>query len=155
MKNAKYIYVGIVLLIYIPLVFMGANVFFPKYTGPNSYYQYKECALSVTPGEDRQIDQKCIEEQEQKRIQFETEKNAYNANKYLFIVLIALVSLGIISLLKLDNSINLGVFLGAAITTFVSTLMYLQTASKLGFGVLVLVFILTVYCINKNKKSFL
>ncbi|MBS3155969.1 hypothetical protein J4413_01905 [Candidatus Woesearchaeota archaeon] len=152
-SGSNYIYVGIVLLIYIPLVFMGANVFFPKYTGPNSYYPYQECSVS-TPDATR-IDKICINEQEEKRIQFETEKNLYNSNKYIFIIVLSLVSLLIVSFLNIENIIKLGIFIGATINTFVSTLIYFDTKSKIGFGILVLIFILIVYYINKNKNKML
>jgi len=144
-SGSNYIYVGIVLLIYIPLVFMGANVFFPKYTGPNSYYPYQECSVS-TPDATR-IDKICI--------QFETEKNLYNSNKYIFIIVLSLVSLLIVSFLNIENIIKLGIFIGATINTFVSTLIYFDTKSKIGFGILVLIFILIVYYINKNKNKML
>ena len=154
MKFSKYIYTGIILLIYIPLVFMGANVFFPEYTGPDSYYQYEECTLPQPVGSTQDLKtQECSREQEKKRIEFEREKNNYNVRKYLFIVIFSLISLIVISLIKIEEVIKLGIFSGATISTFVSTLMYFNTKSKIGFSVLVLIFILVVYYINKNKKT--
>ncbi len=50
---------------------MGANVFFPKYSGPNSYYQPEEC--SITTPEETRLDRDCLNKQEGKRIQFENE----------------------------------------------------------------------------------
>ncbi len=154
MKFSKYVYTVIVLLIYIPLVFMGANVFFPKYTGPDSYYQYEECALPTPAGSTQDLKtQECYKEQEKKRMEFEREKNNYNVRKYLFVVIFSLISLLVISFIKTEEVIKLGIFSGATISTFVSTLIYFNTKSKIGFLVLVLIFILVIYYINKNKKE--
>lgn len=152
MKVSRYIYAGIILLIYIPLVFMGANVFFPKYTGAESYYSYEECNLPQPVGQEVKTNE-CFREQEKNRIAFEKEKNNYNVRKYLFVVIFSLISLIVISLIKIEDVIKLGIFSGATISTFVSTLMYFNTKSKIGFSVLVLIFILVVYYINKNKKE--
>ncbi len=43
----KFFYGLIIAVIYVPMVFLGANVFFPKYTGTDSYYQYKNCPCDV------------------------------------------------------------------------------------------------------------
>src|SRR3989344_9668150 len=147
MKFSKYIYTGIVILIYIPLVFMGANVFFPEFTGSESYYQPEECALPQPVGQDIKT-QECYKEQEKNRIAFEKEKNNYNVRKYLFVVIFSLISLLAISFIKIEEVIKLGIFSGATISTFVSTLMYFNTKSKIGFSVLVLIFILVIYYIN-------
>ncbi|MBI4158825.1 hypothetical protein HY500_01045 [Candidatus Woesearchaeota archaeon] len=154
MKFSKYIYTVIVLLIYIPLVFMGANVFFPKYTGAESYYQPEECVIPQQLGSIQDLKtQECYKEQEKNRIAFEKEKNNYNVRKYLFVVIFSLISLLIISFIKTEEVIKLGIFSGATISTFVSTLIYFNTKSKVGFAVLVLIFILVIYYINKNKKA--
>ncbi|MEM4240446.1 MAG: hypothetical protein QXK08_04605 [Candidatus Woesearchaeota archaeon] len=40
----KLLYVLVIALLYVPMVFLGANVFFPKFTGSESYFQpVKEC----------------------------------------------------------------------------------------------------------------
>lgn len=148
MKVSKYIYAGIILLIYVPLVFMGANVFFPKYTGPESYYLYEQC-----PTITESVNKECMNGQEKKRVEFEKEKNKYNIRKYLFIVIFSLISLIIVGFIRIEDIIRLGIFLGATISTFVSTLVYFDTKSKIGFAILVLIFILVIYYINKNKKE--
>ena len=43
MNWTKLLYVLIIVLLYVPMVFLGANVFFPKYTGTDSYYQGPDC----------------------------------------------------------------------------------------------------------------
>ena len=38
MNWTKLLYMLIIVLLYIPMVFLGANVFFPQFTGMNSFY---------------------------------------------------------------------------------------------------------------------
>ena len=152
MKSQKYIYVGVILLIYIPLVFMGANIFFPNFTGPDSHYRYVECPSKSL---DLEPDRDCFNKQENSRLEFEREKSSYNAYKYIFVVVISLISLLIINFINVESIIKLGIFLGAIISTFISTLVHFNTNSKIGFAILVLIFILVIYYINKNKQKLL
>ncbi len=39
MNWLKFLYVLLIVLVYVPMVFLGANVFFPKFTGSDAYYQ--------------------------------------------------------------------------------------------------------------------
>ena len=45
MNWTKIMYVLIIVLLYVPMVFLGANVFFPEYTGANAHYSglYVDC----------------------------------------------------------------------------------------------------------------
>ncbi|MDP3698231.1 MAG: hypothetical protein Q8R47_01450, partial [Nanoarchaeota archaeon] len=45
MNWTKLLYVLMIVLLYVPMVFLGANVFFPQYTGTNAYFHgpYTDC----------------------------------------------------------------------------------------------------------------
>ncbi len=157
----------IIALIYVPMVFMGSNVFFPKYTGTNSYYQgtYEDCYGKFPyPGEghsDKEAAQlnaqrgECQQQQQEKQRQWEEEKRAYEGPKYLFIALFNLIVLLIALFIpKLQDSIVMGLFLGSIIATFSATIIYYDTNSKLGFGVLVITFFAILFFINRKKDSF-
>ena len=74
----------VVILLYIPLVFMGANVFFPDYTGSDSYYYaYKDCGITKGEGTSAVYEQNstCIEEQQAEQKAYEDARAENNANK--------------------------------------------------------------------------
>ena len=155
MSWTKLIFALVVILLYIPLVFMGANVFFPEYTGENSYFRsscYEKPSFRL---EDNRTDlEECLAKEEASRKEFEAAKQQYNSWKYFYITLFNLIALILILFLALDSSILTGIFVGSVITSFVSTWIYFETKSKFGFGALILIFILTIYFINKKKGLF-
>jgi cation transport ATPase len=162
----KLIYVLIIVLLYVPMVFLGANVFFPKFTGEESYYNYGTDCYGKYPLLADKVDseeykaivdqqQNCMKEEQEKQKKFNDEKTAYDSKKYMFIVLFNLFVLVMALVLSmLHDSVVLGLFLGSTIATFASTIAYFETKSKIGFIVLVLIFFITIYIINKKKESF-
>ena len=143
----------VVILLYIPLVFMGANVFFPEYTGSDSYYYaYKECG--ITKGEIYEQNSTCIEEQQAEQKAYEDAKAKYDGNKYIFIVLLNLIVLLIALFITLDESVSIGLFLASILTTFFSTWTYFSTQSKIGFAILFIIFFVTIYFITKKRNVF-
>ncbi len=165
MNWTKLLYVLIIVLLYVPMVFMGANVFFPKYTDSDSFYQGPDCyskypypavekvseAQSVAIGEKQQ---KCQEDYFAAQKTWEQEKNAYEGQKYMFIIIFNLIILLIALFVTFQDSIVMGLFMGSIVTTFVATLMYFQSKSKIGFGILVVTFFVTLFFINRKKDSF-
>ncbi len=163
----KLIYVLIIVLLYVPMVFLGANVFFPKFTGQDQYYtfatdcygKYPMPAVSINSTEYKEItaqQQACYAEEQAKQQKFNDDKTSYDSNKYLFIVLFNLFVLVMALLLHmLHDSVVLGLFLGSTIATFSSTIAYFQTRSKIGFIVLVVIFFITIYIINKKKENLI
>ena len=148
----------VVILLYIPLLFMGANVFFPEYTGSDSYYSfYKECMYQDPSSEQTFYleNQTCREEQEGEQKAFEEAKAKYNGNKYIFIVVLNLIVLLITLFITIDESVLIGLFLGSTLTSFFSTWTYFSTQSKIGFGILFIIFFITIYFITKKKHIFL
>ncbi len=166
MNWTKLLYVLIIVLLYVPMVFMGANVFFPKYTGTDSYYQGPDCyskypypaTEKVTEAQSLAISekqQKCQEEYWDEQKAWEEEKNAYEGQKYMFMIIFNLIILILALLVKFQESIIMGLFMGSIVTTFIATLVYFQSKSKIGFMILVITFFVTLYFINRKKESFL
>ena len=169
MNWTKLLYIGIIILLYIPMVFVGSNVFFPKYTGANAYYQGQfgnDCyAKYPYPAEGKGTDtergaisekqQQCQIENQKAQQQFDQDKLAYEGPKYVFIALFNLIILMVALFLpKLQDSVSMGLFIGSIATTFGATIRYFDTNSKLGFGVLVVTFFAMLFFINRKKDSF-
>ncbi len=180
MNWTKFLYVLLIVLVYVPMVFLGANVFFPKYTGSDAYYQgFGDCyrknpypveADKLSEAQRQALEkqqQQCAEEQKVKQDQFENEKRAYDGQKYVFITLFNLAILLVALFLPLQKagkkketspqetpqkeSIILGLFVGSIAATFGATMSYFDTRSKLGFVILVIIFLGMLYFIYKRK----
>lgn len=155
----KILYGIIVLLLYIPMVYLGANVFFTEYNWPDDYYRGKDCYLQYPNPVDARVDQsqvareQCVRDEEKERQVFEKEKRTYDGWKYVVITLINLTVMLVAIFVPLDSSIIYGLFSGAVLTTFTSTWIYFASRSKIGFGLLVAIFILCVWFINKQRKA--
>ena len=170
MNWTKLWYVLIIVLLYVPMVFLGANVFFPEYTGTNRYYQgpYMDCYQkypypanpeAVGDKERLLIDEnqrKCNEEFQKAQEQWEQDRLAYEGQKYVFASLFnLLVLLLALFLPRLQDSVSMGLFLGSIAATFGGTIRYFDSRSKMGFIVLVITFFIMLYFINKKKYSFI
>lgn len=159
MEKIKIIYSLIIIILYVPLVFLGANVFFPKYSGQNSYYQFDDCYKPIPADKalilNETAQQECSKAQNLRSQEFQKEKDKYESRKYIAITIFNLLILVIMLFLFLDNSILLGLFAGSTIATFTATIMFFTTNSKVGFVILLLIFIATIYIINKYKDKFL
>jgi hypothetical protein len=149
----------IIAILFIPLVFMGSNVFFPKYDWKD-YGNFKDCYASIPPKESpeqneelRREQQDCYREQEENRQAWEAEKRVYDSWKYVFIVSLCLIGLLAALIPSLAKNIKFGLFIGAAVSAFASTMIYFNTKSKLGFILLAVLFILSVFFINKERKE--
>ena len=148
----------LIIIIFIPLVFMGANVFFPKYD--EGFDDYQKCGIAPRPVESPEeakawdeAQQKCWEETEKERKAWEENKRAYDGMKYIFTITVCLIALIAALVLPLNSSIKWGFIIGSAISAFFSTLIYLRTKSVIGFIILVIVFIFVVIFINKQKNK--
>ncbi len=171
MNWTKLLYMLIIVLLYIPMVFLGANVFFPKFTGMNSYYNepFQDCYVKnpypaggiekLNDTERERIDaaqRECQEKNNEVQRKWETEKNAYEGNKYVVVTIFNLVVLLIALFVPLlQDSVVMGLFMGSICATFGATMRYFETNSKVGFGILVLTFFIVLFFINKKKDSFM
>jgi len=167
MNWAKLFYVLIIVLLYIPMVFLGANVFFPEYTGSQSYYQgFSDCYMKYPYPEPAKLSEpqrvavseaqrKCQDENTLAQRVWEQRKLQYEGMKYVWI---SLFNLGVVLLAvflpKLQESVSMGLFLAAVGATFGGTIRYFDTQSKAGFLILVTTFFLMLFFINQKKDSF-
>ncbi len=149
-------FILVIVVLYIPMVFLGANVFFDKY-GPNDYYRFdKDCYRQIggneklNASEQAQIDE-CLAEQQEASAQYDKERRAYEGQKYVTITIFNLLMI-IIALLwtSLNDVAMTGLFLGAVFTTFGATLRYFNSNSKIGFGILVVTFFLVIFGVSKK-----
>ena len=169
MNWTKLLYVLIIVLLYVPMVFLGANVFFPQYTGTNSYYHPagSDCymkypypanpdTLSTPQREALDASQReCQEEFNVEQQKFEQAKLKYEGKKYVFMALFNLVILLLALFLpKLQDSVIMGLFLGSIVATFGATIHYFDTQTKIGFGILVITFFAMLFFINRKKDTF-
>jgi uncharacterized membrane protein YhaH (DUF805 family) len=156
----------VIVLLYIPMVFLGANVFFSEYTGSDSWYRGDECLNKIPrPTVDQTELQReelvlerdaCTTAQNNARIAFEDSKRDYEGNKYVFIVIFNLVILlAALAIPRLQDAVVSGLFLGSTLTTFFATIGYFETRSKIGFVILVITFGVIIYFINKSKDKLL
>lgn len=166
MNWTKLIYVLIIVLLYVPMVFLGANVFFPQYTGSNAYFNdYNECYSKYYPAAEKttEVEQNIISEKQRtcqeeflaKQRAWEEKKLSYESKKYMFITLFNLLVLLFALLIpKLQDNVTMGLFVGSIASTFGATLRYFDTNSKIGFIILVIIFCMMIFFINKKKETF-
>jgi hypothetical protein len=166
MNWTKVLYVLMIILIYIPMVFLGANVFFPKFTGQEAYYQgygpAGDCYAQPCPADQKITDAEqaarqakidaCTQKQQADQKAFDKEKNAYDGDKYTFIAIFNLAVL-LIALFwtSLNDTIMMALFIGAVFATFIATIQYFGTNSKVGFVVLVATFFAALFFINRKR----
>ena len=155
MDKLKIIYTLIIVLLFLPLVFMGANIFFPEYSGSDDYYKGGECyELQDEERIETPEFKECIETEEKERAQYQEAKQAYDSWKYIFVVAVSLLALLIAIFVKLDQSILYGLFLGATLASFFSTWIYFDTQSRLGFLFLVVIFVAAIgFIVSRTKKK--
>ncbi len=145
-----------IIILFIPLVFMGANVFFPDY---EDYYPGKNCyatprPVNAAPGVAETWDkdrQDCMDQERTERQQWEEDRRVYEGQKYIFVSIVCLVAILAALLIPLNPQIKWGLFIGAIVSAFFATLIYFRTKSIIGFLILVILFILVIVFIGRQK----
>jgi hypothetical protein len=164
MNWSKLLYVLIIVLIYVPMVFLGVNAFYPDFAGPEPVIAYSSCyekfprlAEDATVGdtaEQAAEREECEKEQQTARQEYEAQRNAYEGKKYTFIAVFNLLVLLLALFVSFGvNSITAGLFFGSLATTFFATIRYLEAESKVGFVVLVITFFVMLWFIAKKRES--
>ncbi len=163
---SKLIYTLIVIFLYVPLVFLGVRTFLPEYSGYYEYPVYKDCYGYAPYAEESKCydadeqtimvekrDQ-CLAEQQAEQKQYDEEKRHYDTWKYLSVLGFAVLTLVLVMFLGFDVPIKVGLFVGSAAAVFIGTMQYFETESIPAFIVLLLVFGIVVYLIQKREKYF-
>ena len=148
MEWNKILYSVIVIVLYLPVVFMGANVFFEDLDYPRDEC-FRKTVVEISE-EERVEQENCLNSYQDKINEYEREKKIIDGWKYIFIVALSLVALLGALLLPLDSSIRMGLFLGASLASFFSTWIYFQSRSIIGFIVLILIFVGSLFFIQKH-----
>ncbi len=164
----KILYVLVIALLYVPMVFLGANVFFPQYTGTDSWHQPSEncyppypISEKLTPVEQQEMSDAQLKAQNECNTRMRAEEKIwndaraeYNGNKYAGIIGFNLLILLIAIFVPWMEVVRIGLFFGAVVTAFGATVSYWDYArSKLGFTLMVVVFFVVLWFINKWAKS--
>lgn len=167
MNWTKLLYGLIIALLYVPMVFLGANVFFPNYTGSESYFRgYEKC----TPGpyidpvrsdakeltaEQNAAYQKCQDEQRAAEKVWEDGRKVYNGWKYFAITAFTLAILLFAIFVPLMDVVRMGLFFGSVVTAFIATVSYWEYArTPFGFGLMLVLFFVVLFYINKRAQDF-
>jgi hypothetical protein len=166
----KLLYVLVIALLYVPMVFLGANVFFPKYTGSESYYQpVKECYPRYSIPEKLPIEEQqklskeqqveieaCLAVQREEQKVWEEGRNVYNGWKYAGITGFNLAILLLIIFIAFTDAVAIGIFFGTVVTAFAATVSYWDYArTKLGFVLMLITFFVVLFIVNKRGKTFI
>lgn len=166
----KLLYVLVIALLYVPMVFLGSNVFFPKFTGSESYFRgTEECYPRFAPSDKLPLEeQQRISDEQQKQISacqermreqeriFNEERSVYNGWKYAFITGFNLVILIAALLLPLMDAVLMGLFIGTVVTAFSATVSYWEYArTKTGFVLMLAMFFIVLFFVNRRQKALL
>jgi uncharacterized integral membrane protein len=165
----KLLYVLVIALLYVPMVFLGSNVFFPKFTGSESYFRgTEECYPRFAPSDKLPLEeQQRISEEQQKQINecqermrvqekiFNDERAVYNGWKYAAITGFNLLILLLIVFIAFTDAVTIGIFFGTVVTAFAATVSYWEYArTKIGFILMLITFFVVLFVVNKRAKAF-
>lgn len=166
----KLLYVLVIALLYVPMVFLGSNVFFPKFTGSDSYFRgTEECYPRFAPSDKLPLEeQQRISNEQQQQINecqsrmreqerlFNEERAVYNGWKYAFITGFNLIILLLILFIAFTDAVTIGIFFGTVVTAFAATVTYWEYArTKLGFILMLITFFVVLYIVNKRARTLI
>ncbi|OIO62734.1 hypothetical protein COY26_00040 [Candidatus Woesearchaeota archaeon CG_4_10_14_0_2_um_filter_33_10] len=148
----KIVFAIAICLIYIPMVFMAVTTFFPKTPVNECYVDYKYPIAA----EGKELNQTQLDEYNRNmrecEISFESERTKYDGWKFIVIMIVNIIAT-LFMLMKLDKSIIFGLFFGVVITAFTATINYMESRSVIGFALLVFLFGLIIYFVNRLSKN--
>lgn len=149
----KIVFAIAICLLYIPLVFMAVNTFFPKTPTNECYMEYPYPAAAEKVANQTQMDEYYRQARECDNA-FMAEQTRYDGWKFIVVMIINIIA-AFLMLLEIDKSIIFGLFFGVTITAFTATLRYMESRSVLGFCLLVVLFGVIVYFVNSRKDKWL
>lgn len=150
----KIVFALAIALLYIPLVFLGVNTFFPE-DPVNDCYKFQ---LPVNCKEAENVtvcEQASLEDQEEMNLcyeEYENERQKHDGNKYVVLMLICVIT-SFVMLMSLDKSVKYGLFIGVVITAFSGTMQYIESRSLIGFILMVVLFVVIIYFVQRNSKK--
>lgn len=166
----KLLFVLVIALLYVPMVFLGANVFFPKFTGSESYFHgTEECyprypisekltlaeQQTLADAQQEKINQ-CLAEQRETEKQWNEERNVYNGWKYAAITGFNLLILLLTIFIAFQDVVLTGLFFGTVVTAFAATMSYWEYArTKIGFILMLATFFVVIWIVNKRAQQLM
>jgi hypothetical protein len=154
----KIVFAIAIALLFIPMVFLGVNTFFPKEPANTCYNNMFPVAPKegpLTQEEQAQYNadqQKYNEEQQVCQTAWDAARIQYDGMKYIVIMIICIIA-SFTMLLNLDKSIIYGLFFGVVITAFSGTIAYIQARSIVGFILMVVLFILIIVWVQRERQK--
>lgn len=149
-----------VCLLYVPMVYLGVNTFFPELPENTCYlsvrpayppYGKPECNCTAA---EKQAAAQAASDQEilECNAAWQQQRRDAEAGRYVGIMLISLVG-SIALLLKLEKSVTTGMFIGVVVTAFIGTVRYIETRTVAGFALLVALFLIVIAYIQRQRKK--
>lgn len=147
----KIVFAIAICLLYIPMVYMGVNTFFPKTPRDTCYDTSVPMKMQENATDEQWIEYNRKMTECENSYQDEREK--YDGWKFIVIMIINIV-FAFVMLLNLDKSIIFGLFFGVVITAFTATIRYIESRTIIGFFLLIVLFGIIIYFVNsmRNKK---
>ncbi len=147
-----------VYMLFVPMVFLGVNTFFPELPENTCHGYYYDDYRVAMPLERQDCNCTSLAEQEAYQIeqqecfaQYEDDRRSAEAMRYVGVMILSLLG-SLVMLLPVERSISYGLFIGVVFTAFIATIRYIDTRSKLGFALLVALFALIVAFIQKKHR---
>jgi hypothetical protein len=144
----KIVFALAITLLYIPMVFMAVNTFFPD-TPQNTCYAIRP---ALPERNQTQEYEQSMQELRQCEADYRQLQQQYHGWKFITIMIINIITAGIM-ITKLDKSIIYGLFFGVVITAFTATIRYMDSHSIPGFILLVILFGIVIYFVNAMRNK--
>ena len=158
MKWKKIVFAIAICLLYIPMVFMAVNTFFPKTSVNECYTPYRSGPVMPEKASETQMNEYNAKIAEYDAAimkcnnSFEIERKHYDSWKFIVIMVLNIL-VALVMLLNIDKSVIFGLFFGVIITAFTATIRYMESSSIVGFILLVCLFGMVVYFVNSRGRN--
>lgn len=138
-------YILAIVILFIPAVQLGLSTFVDSPDEP----EYRSCYIK----EIGEVNEACEAEHELIWEEYRKEKGDSDVLKFIIVSIVGLVTILATIFATLQPTVKYGLFTGAVVNEFVSFLMFNIKKSMIGLVLLVVLFILVVWFINKDEKN--
>jgi hypothetical protein len=142
----------IIVVLYIPLLFLGLNVFVPETQNdcyPKIYVENPNKTESQRIQESQKL-QECENN-------WKKENEKIRTTRLMILAIINFIALLFVFLFNLETPVSYGFFFAATLSTFIFTMegtrSYGSLFSKIAFGILLMFFVLAIFTIKKLIKK--
>ena len=149
----KVVFALAISLLFVPLVYLGINTFFPE--NPDNDCYRSLLPLNCRDAEDvSACEQANLENQNEMDDcwdEYDALNKKYDGNKYIVLMIICVIT-SFVMLMNLDKSVKYGLFMGVVITAFSGTMQYIESRSLIGFILMIILFVVIIYFVQRNSK---